>query len=198
MSALPARAAALHRFWFGTEATRRFRGLWFRRSAAFDAELRSRFAADMAQARAGQLDAWAATPAGGLALLLLLDQLPRNLHRGRAEAFASDAAARAVTAAMLARGDDRVLSPLERVFLLLPLEHSEDLADQERSVALFSALPVQPPELERGLHDFIVLYARRHHEIVARFGRFPHRNAALGRATTAEEAAFLRGPFSAF
>ncbi|MBL8571816.1 MAG: DUF924 domain-containing protein [Phreatobacter sp.] len=195
---MPARARALRRFWFAGDVPTRFRGLWFRRSAAFDAELRSRFAADVALARTGALDDWAATPAGAIALLLLLDQLPRNLCRGQATAFASDPAARAVTGRMLARGDDRLLGPVERVFMLLPLEHSEDLADQERSVALFEAMIEAPPAMPRGLRDMIVAYARRHHEIVARFGRFPHRNAALGRATTPEEAAFLREPMSSF
>lgn len=198
MTGLPPRAAALRRFWFDGETPSRFRGLWFRRSVAFDAELRARFDADMAAARAGRCDDWAATPEGAVALLLLLDQLPRNLHRGTADAFATDAAARAVTRAMLDRGDDRRLGPIERVFMLLPLEHSEDAADQALSVRLFEALPVAPPAFDAALQASIVFYARRHQEIVDRFGRFPHRNAALGRPTTEAEAAFLREAFSSF
>lgn len=195
---LPARAAALRRFWFAGDRPARFRGLWFRRSPGFDAELRARFAVDMAAALTGRLDGWDATPEGAVALLLLLDQLPRNLHRGTAAAFAGDGAARAPTDRMLARGDADVLGPIERVFMLLPLEHSESLADQERSVTLFQALPVSPPALPAELRESIVFYARRHHEIIARFGRFPHRNTTLGRATTPEEAAFLREPMSSF
>ncbi|MBM3524370.1 MAG: DUF924 domain-containing protein, partial [Alphaproteobacteria bacterium] len=116
MIALPERAVALRRFWFGGDTPTRFRGLWFRRAPGFDAELRSRFAADMAAARAGALDDWGQSPKGAVALLLLLDQLPRNLHRGEAAAFAMDAAARAWTDRMLARGDGEHLSPIERVF----------------------------------------------------------------------------------
>ena len=145
MTVLPARAAALRRFWFGAEAATRSRGLWFRKSAAFDAELRQLFAADLVAARTGHLDDWQASPAGCVALLLLLDQLPRNLCRGFAEAFASDAQARAVADAAISRGFDAELPVIERIFVYLPFEHSELVADQRRSVALFQSLPVSPP-----------------------------------------------------
>jgi uncharacterized protein (DUF924 family) len=172
--------------------------MWFRRSAAFDAELRARFARDWAAAGAGTLESWCATPQGAVALVLLLDQLPRNLCRGRGSAFAHDPLARRVASEAIARGFDAALPAVERVFLYLPFEHSEDFADQERSVALYEAIPESPPGYPRALKETIVFFARRHHEIVARFGRFPHRNAALGRPTTAEEAAFLTEAHSSF
>lgn len=198
MSELPPRAAALRRFWFGGDRGTGFRPLWFRRSAAFDAELRARFARDWAAAAAGALGSWCATPQGAVALVLLLDQLPRNLCRGGAAAFAQDPIARRVAGEAIARGFDAALPAVERVFLYLPFEHSEDLADQERSVALYAAIPESPPGFPRALKETVDLFARRHHEIVARFGRFPHRNAALGRPTTAEEAAFLTEAHSSF
>lgn len=162
---------------------------WFERSDAFDREVREALEPLHEQAVEGALDPWAATPRGALALVILLDQVPRHLHRGSARAFASDAKARAVCHAALAAGHDAALSSdPERMFLYLPLEHSEDAADQERSVALFAALG--EPEWLR--------YAERHREIVQRFGRFPHRNRALGRETTEAEAAFLQEPDSSF
>ena len=198
MSELPPRAGALRRFWFGGERGTGFRPMWFRRSAAFDAELRARFAQDWAAAGSGALESWCATPQGAVALVLLLDQLPRNLCRGRGTAFAQDPLARRVASEAIHRGFDTTLPAVERVFLYLPFEHSEDLADQERSVALYAAIPESPPGFPPTLKENIVFYARRHHEIVARFGRFPHRNAALGRSTTPEEAAFLTEANSSF
>lgn len=198
MSELPSRAASLRRFWFGGEWATQFRGAWFRKNSAFDAELRHRFSDDMALARAGRLESWQTSPAGCVALLLLLDQLPRNLHRGCPDAFASDAQARAVADAAIARGFDRELPVIERVFVYLPFEHSEAIADQRRSLALFGALPVAPPGFDAQAHGLTMVAARRHLEIIERFGRFPHRNRALGRATTPAEEAFLREPFSAF
>ena len=171
-------------YWFD-EATR---PRWFVKDPAFDAELGERFGPLAALAAEGALDHWADTPRGALALVILLDQLPRNLHRGRPEAFAQDAKARAVATKALAAGHDAAMTPEERLFLSLPFEHSEALADQERSMALFEALG--DPEL--------LDYARRHYEIIHRFGRFPHRNAVLGRASTADELAFLAGPNSSF
>ncbi len=198
MTSLSPRAAALRRFWFAGDQATRFRGAWFRKDPAFDAELRHLFTDDMALARAGRLDDWQASRAGCVALLLLLDQVPRNLHRGFPDAFAADAQARAVAESVIARGFDGVLPVIERVFVYLPFEHSEALADQQRSVALFAALPVTPPELDAHAHGQVMVAARRHLEIIERFGRFPHRNRALGRVTTTAEEAFLREPFSAF
>jgi len=198
MIELPPRAASLRRFWFGGDRATRFRGAWFRKDPAFDAELRHRFSDDMGLARAGRLESWQTSPAGCVALLLLLDQLPRNLHRGFPDAFSSDAQARAVADAAIARGFDRELPVIERVFVYLPFEHSEAMVDQQRSLALFGALPVAAPGFDAQAHAMAMSAARRHLEIIERFGRFPHRNPALGRATTPAEDAFLREPFSAF
>jgi uncharacterized protein (DUF924 family) len=171
-------------FWFADHA----KPLWFEKDPAFDASIRERFAGLIEAGGAGALDDWLETPEGALALVLLLDQFPRNIHRGRPLAFAYDAKAREVAKAALARGHDRALPEDRRFFFYLPLEHSEDLADQERSVALFEALG--DPQM--------IDYAVRHREIIARFGRFPHRNAILGRPATPEEEVFLEGPQSSF
>lgn len=171
-------------FWLG----RRARPLWFARDAALDAEIRHRFEARVVMAGLGAFDRWLAGAEGALALALLLDQFPRNIWRGRARAFAFDAKAREVADAALARGHDRALARDVRMFLYLPFEHSESLRDQERCLALFAAMG----------DPLLLDYARRHHDIVARFGRFPHRNKALGRPSTAAEEEFLRGPRSSF
>jgi uncharacterized protein (DUF924 family) len=144
------------------------------------------------EAANGGLDRLADFPDGALTLAILLDQFPRNLFRGRPEAFAQDAKARATAQAAIARGFDQLLAPVERVFIYLPFEHSEALDDQHRSVALFESLPAVPWRAEQ------IDYAARHRDIIARFGRFPHRNAALGRVSAAEEAAFLQQPGSSF
>jgi uncharacterized protein (DUF924 family) len=177
-------------FWFGDLDDAR--DVWFKPDPAFDAALGERFGDLQARAARGALDHWADSAAGALALVLLLDQLPRNLHRGAAAAFACDEQARRVARDAIARGFDRALPPMRRQFLYLPLEHSEVLADQEDSVRLFAALP------EGSFRDHCVDYARRHHAIVARFGRFPHRNRALARPATAAEEDFLKEPGSSF
>lgn len=188
-------ATALIDFWFGPpRSPGRFqqRAVWFKVDPGFDAELRDRFGALREHAAAERCTDWALEAEPCLALILLLDQLPRNLFRGRADAFATDAAARAAARAALARGFDRSLPATWRQFTYLPFEHSEDLADQELSVGLATAL-ARDPAFASGLD-----YARRHHAIIARFGRFPHRNTALDRASTAEELAFLKEPGSSF
>ncbi len=176
-------------FWFNGDPSAR-RAAWFQKDDAFDAEC-ARFASAAEAARAGAFDHWAGSAEGSLALLILLDHLSRNLHRGSALAFAADARARQVASAAVDRGFDRVLTPVQRMFVYLPFEHSEDLADQDRSVALFEA--IRP-----ALGDSTVDYARRHRDVIARFGRFPHRNAVLGRTNTAAEAAYLAEPGSGF
>jgi uncharacterized protein (DUF924 family) len=175
-------------FWFA-DGPDSFRQAWFTKDDAFDAACREGFGALVAPAREGALDDWAETPQGALALLLLLDQFPRNLFRGSAEAFASDAHGRAVARrAVLARGFDRALAPTQRIFLYLPFEHGEAMADQDLSVALFEGLRDHPVHARpNGTID----YAWRHRVVIQRFGRFPHRNAALGRETTAAERAWL-------
>lgn len=156
---------------------------WFRKDEAFDAELRTRFLPAHEAAARGELAGWAATAEGALALLVLLDQFPRNVFRGSARSFATDPLARSVAHAALARGFDLAIADAGlRNFLYLPLMHSEWLPDQQRALQLCErALP----EAQR--------HARIHHDIVARFGRFPHRNPLLGRFTTAAEQAFLDG-----
>ena len=192
-SAAPADILA---FWFGRPGEPGYgqpRGEWFRKDAGFDAAIRSRFLPGVEAALAGDLDAWADDRQGLLALLILLDQFPRNLFRGEARAFAGDEQARRLAGLALARGWDQPLSAVEKLFVYLPFEHSESLADQERSVALFSTLAAGHPGCE-GFLD----YAHRHHEVIARFGRFPHRNAALGRPSTPEETSYLAQPGSGF
>ena len=156
---------------------------WFKKNDAFDQDIRERFLETYEAAAAGTLGAWEATPDGVLALVIVLDQFPRNMFRGAARAFAADPLARAVADRALARGFDRAMAQADRQFFYLPFEHSEMLADQERCCDLFRA--TGDAEL--------VKWAELHADIIRRFGRFPHRNAALGRATTAEEQAFLDG-----
>ena len=172
-------------FWFAEGMNER----WFKSDEAFDREVRLALNALYTQAAAGQLNGWRESARGALALVILLDQVPRNLFRGDPRAFATDVQALAVTKSALAKGFDRELQQVERMFLYLPLEHCEDLADQELCVQLTSALDENPDWCD---------YARRHRDIVARFGRFPHRNAVLGRESTPEEAAFLTEPGSSF
>ncbi len=182
-------------FWFAPPDSGE-RGLnrkaWFTKDAAFDEQIRRRFASTLEAAAAGRLDAWSATPYAGLALIVVLDQFPRNLYRGQPRSFATDPHALAAARRLIERRFDLVLRPLERVFAYLPFEHSEDLAAQRRSLALFAQLERFPECADT------VDYARRHYDIVERFGRFPHRNDILGRATTPDEAAFLQQPGSRF
>jgi len=154
---------------------------WYTKDSDFDAEITRRFLRTYEAAVADRLLHWEDTPAGALALVITLDQFPRNMFRGSAHIFAADALARAVADRALARGFDQRIATSERQFLYLPFEHSEDPADQERSVALF-----------RANSDAEALkWAELHADIIRRFGRFPHRNAILGRAMTPAEQAFL-------
>jgi uncharacterized protein (DUF924 family) len=153
---------------------------WFEKDTAFDEDIRRRFLATHEAAAAGKLREWENTAEGALALLILLDQFPRNMFRNSARAYATDPLARAVAAGALVKGFDSVFPDL-RSFFYLPFEHSEDLADQERALALYKAA---------GDTDNLK-WAEIHADIIRRFGRFPHRNAVLGRATTPEEQAFL-------
>lgn len=174
------RAADVVAFWFAETA----QPLWFAATPDFDEQLRARFLETYRAAAAGRLTDWEATPEGALALTIVLDQFPLNLFRGQPESFATEVAARAVADRAISRGFDRTLPPVQRQFLYLPFMHGEALADQERSVRLY-----QQPGLEEGLR-----FARHHHDLIARFGRFPHRNAILGRTSTAEERAYLASP----
>ena len=177
-------------FWFGAPDSRergRSRKSWFQKSEPFDAEIRRRFLATWERAARGELGGWQTSPLASLALVVTLDQFPRNMFRGAARAFASDSLALAAARSMIAAEFDGLLSPVERSFAYLPFAHAEDLAAQRRSLALFHGLD---PESVRS--------ATRHYEIIARFGRFPHRNAALGRRSTPEETEFLEQPGSSF
>jgi uncharacterized protein (DUF924 family) len=186
-------------FWFPGDRERA-NALWWGKDEALDAEIRERFAATLAAAKAGELDAWADTARGRIALIIVLDQFSRNLHRGDPETYAADDDARALTQAGLERGHDRELPPEQRVFFYMPLEHSEALADQQRCVELMRALASDPSLDESSRERFAnyVDYAVRHRDIVERFGRFPHRNEVLGRESTEEEREFLTQPGSSF
>jgi uncharacterized protein (DUF924 family) len=190
-----ARAGVLLDFWFGAPGSTehdRPRDIWFRVDPDFDATLRRRFLGDHEAAATGAFADWLAAPDAALALVLLLDQLPRNLFRGSPRAYGCDAAARQAAGHALERGFDGLVAPVRRWFFYLPFEHSEDLADQQRALELYGALPADQDR------DLCLRAAQRHHDIIARFGRFPHRNEVLGRASTAAEAAFLREPGSRF
>lgn len=158
------------------------RDKWFTQDDAFDADIREKFLATYEAAAAGKLDAWEADAEGTLALLIVLDQFPRNMFRGSVRCYATDSRARAVAHRALKRGCDQDVPEAERGFFFLPFMHSEDMADQQRCVALY-----------REAGDADVTYAERHADIIRRFGRFPHRNALLGRPTTPEEQEFLDG-----
>lgn len=158
---------------------------WFAKSDAFDAAIREGFEAGHHAAARGEVSSWIDSLEGATALLLLLDQFPRNLYRGSAHAFATDPLARSIARQALARGYDKAASPALRPFFYLPFEHSEALPDQDRAIALFEAARSDP-----GGEDNL-RWARLHRDIIVQFGRFPHRNAALGRETTAAEQAFL-------
>jgi uncharacterized protein (DUF924 family) len=161
------------------------RDRWYEKDDAFDAEVRHRYFDLWRKANAGELSSWEATDDGALALTIVLDQFPRNMFRGRAEAFSSDTKARDVARRAIARGADARIEPALLEFLYMPLMHSEHLPDQLRCVELFRGSP----------ENF--KYAEQHADIIRRFGRFPHRNRVLGRATTPEEQAFLdEGGFS--
>lgn len=170
------------------------RAEWFRKDAQFDAAIALRFGATIRQALAGALRAWDADGAQGrLARILVLDQFTRNAARGTPASFAGDALALADARALVDGGGDLALAPMQRWFAYMPFEHAEDAAMQARSVALFTALASAAPELEGAL-DF----AQRHRRVIEQFGRFPHRNAILGRPSTPAEVDFLRQPGSGF
>jgi uncharacterized protein (DUF924 family) len=181
-------------FWFA-DGPDMPRAVWFTRDPAFDAECRERFADTLIEARSGALDSWADTPRGALALAIVLDQFSRNLYRDTAEAFASDAKARSIARHAIARGFDRAFTPVERIFLYLPFEHSEDMRDQDESVRLFESLSSTPGMTGP---ESVLDYAYRHRDVIRRFGRFPYRNAILGRASTEAEIAFLAKPDTNF
>lgn len=182
-------------FWFGRKSDPdygQYRQVWFQPDEEFIAAAREHFSDIFQQAANGELDDWQQTPEGAFALILLLDQFSNLIHRGGPGAFASDEAARKITKLALERGFDQQFPELHRWFFYLPLEHSENLDDQHTAVKLFSALT--PNEQNAIGLD----YAKRHLRVIERFGRFPNRNAALGRKSTPEEEEFLAGPDAPF
>lgn len=195
---LPAAQAVLD-FWFGPTddpGHGQTRPQWFRKDAAFDAEITARFGPLIEQALVGAIDGWVAPPLSALpalARVIVLDQFTRNSFRGTARAFAGDAMALQSARALVASGLDRELTGVQRQFAYLPFEHAEDLAHQRTAVQLFAQLGRDEPALA-GLLD----WAQRHHDVVARFGRFPHRNTLLGRTSSTEELTYLAQPGSGF
>jgi uncharacterized protein (DUF924 family) len=186
-------AADVLLFWFGPAAERgKPHKRWFVKSQAFDREIRERFVPLYEEAAAGKLAHLKENAADCLALILLLDQFPRNMFRGTPRAFATDPLALEAARHAVAQGFDRAMLPVQRTFIYLPFEHSEALADQLKSCELNQALDAFPETNE------VYRYAVLHRDIIRRFGRFPHRNAILGRASTPEEIEFLKGPGSSF
>lgn len=183
-------------FWFGTEGDPErgtLRPMWFRKSDATDHEIAERFGALIERALRGELADWGAEPRGALAQILLLDQFTRNTLRDTPRAFAGDARALRAATAMIGARQDEALPPEQRAFVYMPFEHAEGMAMQDEAVRLFTRLAAEAPALADMLG-----YAHKHRDVVQRFGRFPHRNAILGRQSTADEIAFLREPGSRF
>lgn len=201
----PTGADEVLQFWLGTARPDNAQALqqrqqWFTKSDAFDAEMRQRFGAAVQAALDGQLDGWATEPWGRLALILLLDQFTRNIHRGTPQAFAGDRRALELALGAIESGEDLHLPEVLRIFVYLPLEHAEDPAMQRRSVLAFAAL-AKAAGVDTDLVQFLqgtLDYAWRHQEVIARFGRFPHRNAVLGRTSTPDELFYLSQPGAGF
>ena len=182
-------------FWFGSPDSRDYgqpHKAWFIKNPAFDQEIRDRFLSTHDQAAAGELDHWQTSAEGCLALLIILDQFSRNLFRDTPRAFAADDKAVAIAQQAIDQGFDQQHLPVQRWFIYLPFEHSENLAHQEQAIALFEALRDDPASAST------IQYAYQHHDVIQRFGRFPHRNKILGRDSTAEELEFLKQPGSSF
>jgi uncharacterized protein (DUF924 family) len=189
-------ADAVLDFWFGAPGSSEFgraRKAWFSKDTAFDATIRERFGTLVERALRGELEAWADAPRSALAQILLLDQFTRNAFRATARAFAGDARALAAASRMVGSRQDESLPPFMRGFVYMPFEHAEGLAMQDEAIRLFTRLAGEAPE-----HADMLDYAHRHHAVIRRFGRFPHRNEILGRRSTAEEIAFVKQPGSGF
>jgi uncharacterized protein (DUF924 family) len=183
-------------FWFappGDPHHLQTRAVWFRKDKTFDTQIRERFGPTIDAAIDGRLADWAATPAGALAEVIVLDQFTRNAFRGSARAYAGDARALSAAKAMIRSGADGTLAGVQRQFAYLPFEHAEDLDSQRVALRLYAQLETDEPALAG-----LLRWAQAHHDIIERFGRFPHRNASLGRASTPDELAFLRQPGSSF
>jgi uncharacterized protein (DUF924 family) len=193
----------IREFWFGTNpddtgVAKEKSKLWWSKDPATDQQIRQRFEPFVLKAVARALDGWLAAPAGRLALILLTDQFPRSMYRNTPKAFAFDPLARAWCREAIADSSHRLLRPIERVFLYLPLQHSESLEDQQQSVFLNEELAIGVDTKHRATFDEFLAFAVRHRDIVARFGRFPHRNRILGRQSSPEELRFLEEKGSSF
>ena len=190
-------------YWFGgatddAEIVREKSALWWKQDSKVDAEIRRRFEMMLDAEIKNEFASWSSSPRGQLARVLLCDQFPRNMYRDSPRAFDYDERARKLAREALDAGQDKKLRPVERVFLYLPFEHSETVDDQTLSLRLYTALVEYVPETDRPTYQKFLEFARKHKEIIDRFGRFPHRNAILGRQSTAAEAEFLKGPGSSF
>lgn len=190
-------------FWFGNDeddarVAASQAGLWWGKDSHSDESIRDRFGNWVSMARAGELDHLASTARGRLAVIILIDQFSRNLHRNSASAFSADTHALAVCQQGLEEGMDKVLRPIERVFFYLPLEHAEDLICQRQCQELMQALANEVPQPWRKTFNQFADYARRHREVIERFGRFPHRNEALARRSTDAELDYLSQPGAGF
>ena len=196
-------AESILRFWFGTaaddlEVAEQCANMWWKKNPQVDAEIRERFSGVVDAASSGQCDAWLSSARGRLAMIVLTDQFPRNMYRDTPRAFAFDSLALSWTKQGISSGVDQTLRPIERIFFYMPLEHSESIEDQQRAVALTTDLAASVSSEKRKLFEGFVDFAIRHRDIVQRFGRFPHRNAILGRISTPEEKQFLEQPRSSF
>jgi uncharacterized protein (DUF924 family) len=180
-------------FWFGLDPKQ-----WWTKDDAFDAGVRKRFLSTYEAAAAGKLAAWEAAPERALALIIVLDQFSRNMFRGSLLAFAQDPLAREIVHAAIAAGDEGALPTVERTFLYMPLMHAEDMEMQRESLASFTKLRGEAPAELVSYVDNSIKFARMHADVIEQFGRFPHRNAILGRTSTPEEEAFLAKPGSSF
>ncbi len=189
---------AIIKFWLGdvsapSEALKRRGKIWFSADAELDWEIASRFGGLIEPGIDEVVERWQGTPRGRLGLIILLDQFPRNIYRGTEMAFAFDAKSLELSQGGIDAGMDQLLKPLERMFFYMPFQHAENPEIQQRAVALFEALALSSPDHQREFFHYSLGFAREHQELIARFGRFPHRNRLLGRESTAEEIAYLEG-----
>ncbi len=178
-------ASLILNFWFGEPGTSnyaQYKDFWFQSTPEFDAQIRTQFESIYKRAMKGELNVFSETPEGSLALVILLDQFPRNMYRGTPQAFSSDEKALTIANIAVKKKFDQNLSPIQRIFLYLPYEHSENMENQEQSVKLFEKLG----------DELALKYAIEHRNVITQFGRFPHRNAILGRASTSEEIKFFQ------
>ena len=194
------RIEAILSFWFGDVTDLdygHYRKTWFVKDLGFDQRIRQQFLPDTQKAAKGTYERWKALSSSAVALILLLDQFPRNIYRGQPRSFATDNQALAVANHLVDVGRDHTLIPAQRFFVYLPFEHSEDMRHQNRCVELMQQLVKDFPDLDEGFRSGLD-YAKRHREVIERFGRFPHRNEILGRQSTPAEVDFLQQPGSHF